>query len=121
MSGLTSARLTELWRVLAHSARYMQDVRCTHNFIDRSALDSLIESLTTFVGQCSRLVHLDLTGCHLGDRLLEVADAMANAHSLQAVHLSDNSLSEATVDEFKLRFKIQKNYRKKGKVDKGNK
>lgn len=32
---------------------------------------------------------------------------MANAHSLQAVHFSDNNLSEEAVEKIKTKFKIK--------------
>jgi Ran GTPase-activating protein (RanGAP) involved in mRNA processing and transport len=66
----------------------------------------IIESMKVFLKVATRLIHLDLSGCHYGDNLLEAADEMANAHSLQAVHLSDNDLSLIVIDKIKVKFRV---------------
>jgi len=41
-----------------------------------------LTSMRDFVSRCTTLIHLDLSGCKIGDGLLEVADDFAHAHSL---------------------------------------
>jgi Ran GTPase-activating protein (RanGAP) involved in mRNA processing and transport len=62
-----------------------------------------------FLQKNVRLVHINLSGCEYGDCLVNVAEDMANAHSLQGIHLSDNSISEKALKEILKLFGIKLN------------
>lgn len=45
-------------------------------------MGDILESMKVFFQSCTRMIHFDLTGCMYGDSIVEVAQELADAHSL---------------------------------------
>lgn len=44
----------------------------------------------------------------LGDKLLEISEAILSSHSLLAVHLGDNNTTEKVFEEILIKFRIER-------------
>jgi hypothetical protein len=70
-------------------------------------LPEVIQNMKSFFEGNKLLLHLDLTGCGLGNAILEITDLLYMSCSLIAVHLSNNDLSEETKELVKQSFRIK--------------
>ena len=51
--------------------------------------------MNEFIKENEKLMHFDLTGCNLGGAVTELGEALSLSRSLQAIHLSFNSIPQS--------------------------
>ena len=95
-------------KLVKRAEEYKEEARETE---ERELSERLLDILKDLIGDCDKLMHLDLTGCNLGRRISDLAPALGKSVSLQAVHLSQNEIPNDVKEELFNRMNINKHTR----------
>ncbi len=75
----------------------MRTLNVSNNIVDlafEEVIGKILERMQKFFIENTSLVHADLSACNFRDSILCIAQSIAESHSLNALHLSDNLISE---------------------------